>query len=243
MTTYVLVHGGWHGGWCWRKVAPLLRAAGHDVHTPTLTALGDRSHLASPDVGLATHVQDVVALLDCEDLSGVVLVGHSGAGPVVTGVAAAMPARVARLVYLDAFVPEPGQAVLDLLPAARRGFFAERAREQGGGWLVPLDWEVAMDGWGVTDPTDRDWMRPRLAAQPLTTLDQPLPAPAPSHIPCSYVHCLDNPVAATFAPFAERARDDPGRWTLRRLHAGHDAMVTVPGPLTDLLLGEAPGDR
>src|SRR5437763_6310667 len=103
MATYVLVHGAWHGGWCWQRVTPLLRAAGHEVYTPTLTGLGERAHLGTPDVGLATHVEDIVTMLEYEDLTDVVLVGHSYAGMVITGVAHAVPSRLTHLVYLDAF--------------------------------------------------------------------------------------------------------------------------------------------
>src|SRR3712207_1095869 len=109
MATYVLVHGAWHGGWCWKRVMPLLRAAGHDVFAPTLTGLGERSHLAGPDVGLETHVQDVLGVLAYEDLEGVILVGHSLAGSVITPVAERAPGRVAQLVYLDAAVPSDGE--------------------------------------------------------------------------------------------------------------------------------------
>src|SRR5215211_1043953 len=120
MATFVLVAGAWHGGWCWRKVTPLLRAAGHEVFAPTLTGLGERSHLAHPDVGLTTHIQDIVNLLEYEDLNDVVLVGHSYSGMVITGVAEQVPGRLAHLVYLDAFVPENGQALVDLLPPEGR---------------------------------------------------------------------------------------------------------------------------
>lgn len=233
--TFVLVHGGWHGGWCWRKVVGPLRAAGHEVHAPTLTGLGERAHLARPDVGLDTHVQDVLALLEAEDLVDVVLVGHSGAGPVITGVGARVPSRLRRLVYLDAFVPEPGQSVLDWLPPTRRELFERQARDHGQGWLVPLDWDAAMDGWGVADPADREWMRPRLAPQPLATLSRPLAVRAPTGVPCSYVSCRRNPVAAVFEPFAERARTDAERWRVHDLDSGHDAMIEAPDQLVAVL--------
>lgn len=229
MSTFVLVHGGWHGGWCWRKVAPPLRAAGHEVHTPTLTGTGERAHLAGPDVDLSTHIQDVRGLLRCEDLTGVVLVGHSSSGAVITGVGAAEPARLRRLVYLDAFVPRAGESVLDLLPEARREFFVGRAL----GGSVPLDPDVALDGWLVTDPADRDWMRPRLTSQPLGGLSHPLPADPPPELPRTYLHARQGPTVATFAPFAERAASEG--WTLRPLDTGHDAMITKPDRVVELL--------
>jgi len=131
MATYVLVHGGWHGGWCWQRVTPLLRAKGHDVFTPTLTGLGDRAHLARPDVGLDTHIQDVVAMMEMEGLLDVTLVGHSYAGAVVQGVADRVPSRIARMVYLDAYVLENGKSLADYIPAERREGFL-KSGEQGG---------------------------------------------------------------------------------------------------------------
>src|SRR5215211_5857359 len=123
MATFVLVHGAWHGGWCWRKLTPLLRAAGHEAHAPTLTGLGERVHLATPEVGTDTHVQDVCKLLEYEDLSGVVLVGHSYGGHVIAGVAAQAPERLAHLVYLDAdsgVYAADGWSYNDVRAAARR---------------------------------------------------------------------------------------------------------------------------
>src|SRR5690349_1170533 len=108
MTTFTLIHPAWFGGWCWRDVARPLRAAGHDVFTPTLTGLGDRAHLATRDVTLSTHVEDVVRLLEFEDLHDVTLVGSSSTGTVITAVADRCPERVGTLVYLDAFVPSDG---------------------------------------------------------------------------------------------------------------------------------------
>src|SRR5262245_52546214 len=124
MTTFVLVHGSMHGGWCWRRAVPLLRDAGHEVYTPTLTGLGERAHLAHPGIDLDTHIRDVLGVLEYEGLRGVVLVGHSYGAPVVTGVADRDPERVAQIVSLDGAVPDDGQAVLDFfpqeVPAARR---------------------------------------------------------------------------------------------------------------------------
>ncbi len=107
--TFVLVHPAWFGGWCWGKVTPLLRDRGHDVYTPTLTGLGERAHLANPEISLATHIEDVVNVLEFEDLQRVILVGNSSGGMVITGVADRVPERLAQVVYLDAFVPEDGQ--------------------------------------------------------------------------------------------------------------------------------------
>ena len=137
MVTFVLVHPAWLGGWCWRKVTPLLRARGHEVFTPTLTGLGERSHLAKRDIGLETHIQDVVNVLEYEDLSRVILVANSSGGVVITGVADRLPERIARLVYVDAFVPEDGQSLLDIIPPERRPVMESLVRTEGQGWLLP----------------------------------------------------------------------------------------------------------
>ena len=120
MATYLLVHGAWHGGWCWRRVTDILRAEGHTVFTPTLTGLGERAHLARPEIDLETHISDVLGVLDAEELDDVILCGHSYGGMVITGVADRLPGRIKALVYLDAFVPEHGESVIDLYAGPRQ---------------------------------------------------------------------------------------------------------------------------
>jgi len=233
VSTFVLVHGGWHGGWCWRRLTPLLAAAGHDVHTPTLTGTGDREHLGTPDTGLDSHVADVLAVLELDDLRDVVLVGHSSAGVVVDGVAQRCPSRLREVVHLDAFVAQPGQSVFDLLPPARRDHFRRLVDERG---RIVLDPDAAMDGWAVRDPADREWVRPRLRPHPVRALADPLPdSPRPA-LARRFLHCTDKPAGDSFAGFAAAARDDP---TIRfdTLASGHDAMVTAPRELAALLLG------
>jgi pimeloyl-ACP methyl ester carboxylesterase len=230
MTTFVLVHGGWHGGWCWRRLTPLLESAGHDVHSPTLTGLGDRAHLARPDTGLADHVADVLAVLELDDLRDVVLVGHSSGGAVITGVAQLAPERLRELVYLDAFVPAPARSVLDLLPAARREHFLGLVDASG---RIVLDPDTAMDGWGLTVAADRAWVRPRLRPFPVGALRDPLPADPLPELPRRYVHCTVKPGGDSFAGFAAAARTDPG-WRFDEIETGHDAMITAPGALAAL---------
>ena len=223
----MLVHGAWHGGWCWRRVTPLLRAAGHEVYSPTLTGLGERAHLLSPEIGLDTHVEDIRAVLEYEDLGDAILVGHSYGGVVITGVAA-VSTRLAHLVYLDAFTPAHGQALLDLLPAERRATFEEQARD---GWLVPAQ---PLERFGVTDEADLEWARPRIGDQPLKTFTQPVSDPegAAQRLPRTYIWAAQFP---GFAEFAARTRSDP-TWRYREVATGHDAMITAPRPLADLLL-------
>jgi pimeloyl-ACP methyl ester carboxylesterase len=229
---FVLVHGAWHGGWCWAKVARLLRDAGHDVYTPTLTGLGDRAHLARPEIDLELHVQDVIALLEAEELRGVTLVGHSYAGFVVTGVAARAATRLAQLVYLDAFVPEAGKALLDYL-GPRAEAIREAARSQGEGWKIP---PFPPERFGVTSQRDTEWLGRHLVAQPLRTFEQPLAATGGERVKRAYVYC-SRPAMGPFEQFAERLRDDR-RWTFHDVKAGHDAMVTAPGDIAKILMGK-----
>ena len=166
MATIVVAHGAWSAGWAWKKVRPLLRARGHEVFTPTYTGLGERAHLAAPSINLDTHIRDILNVLEYEDLSGVVLVGHSYGGMVATGVADRARERIRQLIYLDAFVPEDGKALHDYVPAERR----EAARKE------------AIDGWRVqppvpppdTSPEDVAWITARRMPQPLQAFEQPL---------------------------------------------------------------------
>lgn len=230
MTTVVLVHGAWHGGWCWDRVAPLLRAAGHDVHTPTLTGLSERAHLLSPQVGLDTHVEDVVRLIDTLGLREVVLVGHSYAGQVVTGVADRRPEAIARRVYLDAFVGNDGEAARDLQPEAVAQHWAESAAQQGFGWLVPVR---QLSVLGVSDRADVDWLLPKLTPHPWKTYTDRLRLTgAVDGVPAAFVECVS--WMRAFAGQADRARERG--WPVHELDAGHEAMVTAPRALADVLL-------
>jgi pimeloyl-ACP methyl ester carboxylesterase len=242
MATFVLVHGAWHGGWCWRKLTPLLRAAGHEVFAPTLTGLGERAHLAQADVGLTTHVQDVVNVLEYEDLAGVVLVGHSYGGMVITGAAHQAPGRLAHLVYLDAFVPADGQSMLDLGPPERRPNMEARVRAEGDGWrlpsLQPVPWEqFVRDVYLVTDEAEVAWLAARLGPQPFQTMTEPVRAanPEAAALPRTYIRCLQYPNPA-FDGFAEQARQPGSGWRYHTLPTSHDAMVTLPRELAALLL-------
>lgn len=236
MATFVLVHGGWHGGWCWRDVAPALRGAGHEVHAPTLTGLGARAHvleLLGTRLDLETHVAETVGLLEYEDLHDAVLVGHSYSGMVIAGASDRAPERLSQLIYLDAFVPRDGESLFDQLAPERRSHFEQAAREHGDGWLVPSPPPAA---FGVTDEEQARWMAPRLTPQPLRTFEQPVAlagAPAATALARTYVHCT-SPVMGTFAPIAARLREAPA-WRYHELETGHDAMVTQPREVAALL--------
>ena len=168
MATFVLVHGSWVGGWIWSKIRSGLEAAGHRVLAPSLTGLGDRHHLAGPDVGLDVHVRDIANLIEWEDLDDVVLVGHSYGGMVITGVAAVVPDRIAQVVYVDAFAPRTAQAAFDLLPQLREQF---EASDDGSGWAVsPPDFGLL----GITDEADLRRLTAKATALPTLTHTQPL---------------------------------------------------------------------
>jgi len=230
MSVFVLVHGAWHGGWAWQRVAPLLRAAGHEVHSPTLTGVSDRAHLLSPQVGLTTHVQDVVALIEAQDLRDVVLVGHSYAGQVVTGVAERVPERLARRVHLDAFVGDDGEAAIDLLPATTAGHYREAVAGPGFGWLIPVR---SLSILGIEEQSDIDWLTPRLTPHPWLAYTEPLTLTGKAdQVPGAFIECTA--WMRVFTPHAERAA--ARGWPVHKIATGHEAMVTAPGELAGLLL-------
>jgi pimeloyl-ACP methyl ester carboxylesterase len=244
MARFVLVHPAWFGGWCWKKLTPLLAARGHDVHVPTLTGLGERAHLARPEVGLETHVEDVLGLLTYENLSDVVLVGTSSGGMVITGVADRAPERVAHQVYLDAFLPEHGQALFDIVPPERRPALEALVATEGHGWLLPRfsasPWErFVPEAWQITDEADLRWLLPRLVPTPFGHFTQPVRRsnPAAAQLPCSYIRCLQWP-NPRFDGYAEAARRSE-RWRYYELETSHLPYVTHPRELADVLLGIA----
>jgi pimeloyl-ACP methyl ester carboxylesterase len=243
MATFVLVQGAWVGSWYWKKLTPLLRAAGHDVFTPSLTGLGERAHLAVPAVGLETHIEDVLGVLTYEDLSRVILVGHSYGGMVITGVAERAPERPAHLVYFDAFVPANGQALLDLVPAELAAMFREQAQAHGDGWRIPAP-PATSPILGLDDPADQAWVGPKLAAQPLRAFEDSVQVgnPAAAAVPRTYIHCTSKAREDPFAPFAARLQGAAG-WTTRELATGHCANITMPEQLAELLTQAATSVR
>jgi pimeloyl-ACP methyl ester carboxylesterase len=232
MATFVLVHGAFHGGWCWRDVTAELRAAGHEVFAPTLTGLGERSHLASPAVDLSMHIRDVANLIEWEDLREVVLVGHSYGGMVITGVADRLADRLAALVYLDALVPQDRQCVLDLQPPERRASILEEVAANGG-WFWPCRTAAF---YGVPDPARQAWVDGKCTPQPFHTLFERLRLGSPAGGKVSrklYILCAAPPLPY-LRKFYDGAVVSPG-WEARELATGHDAMITQPLILAGLL--------
>lgn len=231
---YVLVHGAWHGAWAWHRVSPMLREAGHSVSTPTLAGLGERAHYAPGGCGLSVHVRDIVQHLEMEDLRQVVLVGHSYAGCVVSGVLSARTGRVAHAVYLDAFALRQGEALATFVPpGVRREYEAMAAREA----LVPPPPQATWaERWGMSDAALREWAAARITPQAARSFIEPVsgePA-ADAGVRWSYLKCARNPNPG-FVAQAARAKQD-GRFRYAELDAHHNAMVMQPADLVKALL-------
>jgi pimeloyl-ACP methyl ester carboxylesterase len=231
MSTFVLVHGAWHGSWCWKRVRSALQARGHEVFTPTLTGVADRAHLLSSQVNLETHIADVTNLIRYEELSDVVLVGHSYGGCAVSGVADRIPDRIGALVYLDAFVLENGQSLHDTLPPEVRNAQLEGARQIGDGWKVP---PIPAEAFKV-NAKDLAWVNRQCTMQPLATFQQPI------HLTggISRIKNLTFILASgwnpsPFPPFYEKAKAKG--WKTRVTACGHDVMLDMPEELTQELL-------
>lgn len=234
MAQFLLVHGAWHGAWCWRRVLPLLWRAGHRPHAVTLTGLGDRQAALTHDVTLQTHINDVVAAVEAEEMDHPILVGHSYGGMVITGAAdrltASDPARVARLVYLDAIVPVPGESWSSTQDAETVEARVAAAEADGGLSLPPPD-PVVFGLEGV----DRDWVERRQTPHPFAPYREPL-AFDPERwqaLARSYITC-HAPALASIEPSRQRARNQ-GDWDWHELATGHDPMVSAPADLAALL--------
>jgi len=227
--TFVLVHGAWHGGWCWSRVRGPLRQQGHFVVTPTLTGLGERAHLARQDIGLDTHVEDIVGVLDTEELTDVVLVGHSYAGLLLPGVADRSTARLRHIVCLDGAVPHEGEAGMDTVAPEIQQRWQEVAGETG--WMPP-----AYDFLGVSNPDDLAWLERRLVPHPFKSWCDPVRRYGDGYdrIAKTFIRCtLPSGRAASLS--AERARESSD-WDYREIEAGHDAMITAPDALVEMLV-------
>lgn len=243
LPTVVLVHGAWHGAWCWQRVLPLLQAQGLAAHAVTLTGVGDRAHLLSGQIRLSTHVADVLGLIDTLELPRVLLVGHSYGGLVITGVADVLrkrtPAATALhgLVYVDAVTPHPGESWSSQHTAETVAARLKLAAEQGAGVGIPPP-DAAV--FGLAD-ADRDWVNRRQTPQPLGVYQDPLhfDATAVAALPRTFIDCTQ-PALPTIAVMRQRVRTEPG-WTVHELITGHDPMVSAPADLARLLAQAAGG--
>lgn len=238
MATFVLVPAAWCGGWVWSKVAPILQNAGHEVHTVTFTGLGDRVHLASADIGIETHILDVINVLMFEDLSDVTLVGWSYGGMVIAAVADQTPERVKQVVFLDSVVPLYGQSLYDTFSAGEEAeaYFEARSKAAGSpGWLPfnPEDTHLQ-----IPDDKDREWFVSKTVPHPLDTFAQPihLSDSSLSGFERFYIHCVEGvDLAEPDPPFLVRAKTEPG-WRYDALGANHLAPVSAPADLARVLL-------
>lgn len=223
-STFVLVHGAWHGGWCWSRVAARLQAEGHTVHAPTLTGVGERSHLAGPSVNLSTHVADVVGEVEWKDLGDIVLCGHSYGGMVISGAAERLEGRIASIVYLDAFLPEDGQSLADIAGGVY----------EPGTMVTP----ITAEAFNVNE-ADRAWVNAKMTPQPSGTFTERLVLTgAAMRVPRkTYIQALVGP-APFFTAAYERAAADPS-WTALQIDCGHDVMVDRPADLARMLVEAA----
>ncbi|MCC6177359.1 MAG: alpha/beta hydrolase [Chloroflexi bacterium] len=230
MVTILLAHGAWSGGWSWANMRSRMRERGHEFLTPTYTGLGERAHLARPDVTLDTHIQDVLGVLEFEDLRDVLLLGHSYGGMVATGVADRARNRIAKLVYLDAFVPRDGQSLMDLLPGDGRARMEAAAQEVGEGWRIP-----SMPPPPDTPATYVEWSTSRRLMQPIETFRQPIRLSGDDvRLPRTYIYCQRSSPSDTFGQFARWAQSEPG-WRYLEIDSSHSPHVTAPDTLANML--------
>jgi pimeloyl-ACP methyl ester carboxylesterase len=226
--TFLVCHGAWSAGWAWKKMHPLMAAFGHRLVTPTYTGLGEREHLANPAIDLETHIADILNVIKYEDLRDIVLVGHSYGGMVATGVAARARDRVAQLIYIDAFVPDDGQSLLDLNEPARARMM--ELAKAGDGWRVPPN-PTPPD----TPPADLEWLTARRVNMPIKCFEMPLKLRGGElSLPRSYIYAKRITPADTFGRFATRAKSEPG-WRYDEIDASHSPNVTAPEVLMALL--------
>ena len=235
-STYVLVHGAWHGGWCWAAVAQNLRSHGHRVFTPTLSGLGDRAHLISPEIDLQVFIEDVVHVLERHDLSEVILVGHSFGGVTLLGAADRVPQRIRQLVFLDAVVLSAGETAFSRLPPEIVAARKQQATETSNGLTIPVP---PASAFGVVEPEQVALLERHCTPHPLKTFDDPmvLKGPPGGTLPKVYIQCVD-PV---YGPL-QSSRDfvkSQNDWAWDEIATGHDAMISAPDALAEKLLAFA----
>lgn len=230
MATFLVTHGAWSAGWVWKKMRPLLRAAGHELFTPTHTGLGERLHLAHSGITLDTHIADISNVIFHEDLHDVYLIGHSYGGMVARGVADRMGERLKHVIYLDSFVPQHGDSMLSLAIEPQRQRWLSLAQSEGDGWRVPPN-PMPPD----TPEEDLAWIKPRRHPQPLKTITQPIDiANRVLRLPQTYIYCTKTAPGDMFGPFARAAKAAPG-WHYYELESSHNPHITTPEALARIL--------
>jgi pimeloyl-ACP methyl ester carboxylesterase len=231
MATFVLVHGAFLGGWCYQRLARLLRRSGHEVYTPTLTGLGERAHLMNPSISLNTHIDDVLGLIRWERLSDIVLCGHSYGGTVISGVTERAVDKIRSLVFLDAFVPENGQCHLDLFQPEYAQLMRQDAQQNGEGYMLtpPPPESVNLNA------ADVEWTKTMLVKHPLTCFEQKLTLTGSRDRVRRRTYVLATGWASPFEKFARQFDQNPD-WEVKRVDCGHIVMLDRPEELADMLI-------
>lgn len=231
MTTFILIHGMWHGGWCWDRLSALLRNARHNIYALTLAGLAERADMRSDTIDLNTHVQEIVDLIESKNLRDVILVGHSLGGFIAPVVADRIPDRIMHIVNLDGIVPENGKSLADLI-GETWDFFKRKAIENGDEWRCPpiLEWTFGVSG------ADLEWAQSKLTPHPLKTLMTPVvfENPRAKSIPSTFILCSEGMTDEDVA--AEEKKFTGLGMNFRSLPTGHDAMITMPNELAKILL-------
>jgi pimeloyl-ACP methyl ester carboxylesterase len=240
MTKFVFVHGAWQTASTWDLVIPKLRVLGHQVWIPTLSGLENDANLLTADIGLQTHIDDVIGFLTHENLQDVTLVGHSYAGMIITGVAEYALQRLNRLVYVDAFIPRDAQSALNLLPDTVVQSFRQQAENSGEGWRLRAG-EAQLDMWGLKSGPARDFVRSRLSDFSLNCFQEAIsiPANAAAKLPRKFIACVaaGYPARPIFQQFGDRAKQEG--WDYDELATGHDCHVEMPDAFASSLLAKS----
>jgi pimeloyl-ACP methyl ester carboxylesterase len=231
--TYVLVHGGYHGGWCWSRLTTILQRHGHRTFAPTITGVGDRAHLLTASIRLATSIEDIVRVIETEELTNVVLVGHSIGGIYIAGVADRVPDKIGRLVFLDSVLLDSGQTMLSSLPPDRQEALQKMAAARSN--LVAPKPPAKL--FGMERQDDEKWVERRLTDHPWSTWIDPLVLTKPfgAGLPKHYIECT-KPEFPLVAGSKAKLRKSPDGWKVSSLATGHNAMISAPEELARLLL-------
>lgn len=241
--TFILIHGSWHNGSVWHRVENELKQSGFSAIAPTLLGFETIENPATKDVGLNKHIEQIIDLINTDNLNDVVLVGHSYSGLVISGVAEKVPERIAKLIYLDAFIPENGQSLFDIIGAESEQHYRGIAIDNKGkgkadgvqdAWLLPSG---TPQDYGVTDPQDVEWLKERMVYTPILTFEEAVSInnPKSQDIPRIFIRCTEFPY---LEPFEKKAKNLG--WKTYEVHTGHDAMLTKPSEITYILIEVVP---